>query len=242
MFDDNKYTRWYYSIIKNYVLFARGGEVHHIIPRSLGGADDAENLVRLSYRAHFVVHKLLPFMVKTDKQKGKMYAALWYMMNRKGRHKYTARYYSEIKEKYIANHPNKSDVFRAKISKAHKGKKLSAETKRKISEGRKGKKNPHTEETKRKMSESKKGKKFSEAHRAAMREAHKRRPPPSEETKAKISASVKKNHPHRGKPMSEEQKAKIRAVWARRRENAVRAARAAGSGYQADLFEAKSND
>jgi hypothetical protein len=28
-------------------------EVHHIIPRCLGGSDCAENLVKLTYREHF---------------------------------------------------------------------------------------------------------------------------------------------------------------------------------------------
>ena len=31
-------------------------EVHHIVPRSLGGADDVENLVALTIREHYVAH------------------------------------------------------------------------------------------------------------------------------------------------------------------------------------------
>ena len=34
-------------------------EKHHIIPRSIGGSDDKENLVFLSAREHFVAHQLL---------------------------------------------------------------------------------------------------------------------------------------------------------------------------------------
>ncbi len=34
-------------------------EKHHIIPRCLGGTDSKDNLVRLTYREHFVCHKLL---------------------------------------------------------------------------------------------------------------------------------------------------------------------------------------
>lgn len=34
-------------------------EVHHIVPRSLGGADTADNLVRLTPREHFLAHWLL---------------------------------------------------------------------------------------------------------------------------------------------------------------------------------------
>jgi len=37
-------------------------EVHHILPRSLGGTDDPDNLVRLTAREHFIVHYLLAKM------------------------------------------------------------------------------------------------------------------------------------------------------------------------------------
>lgn len=34
-------------------------EKHHIVPRCLGGSDDKDNLVALTYREHFLCHKLL---------------------------------------------------------------------------------------------------------------------------------------------------------------------------------------
>ena len=34
-------------------------EMHHIVPRSLGGSDDVDNLIRLTARQHFVVHWIL---------------------------------------------------------------------------------------------------------------------------------------------------------------------------------------
>lgn len=34
-------------------------ELHHIIPKSMGGSDDAENLIRLSARQHFIAHWML---------------------------------------------------------------------------------------------------------------------------------------------------------------------------------------
>lgn len=37
-------------------------EVHHIIPRCMGGGNDKDNLVRMSARAHFVAHLLLAKM------------------------------------------------------------------------------------------------------------------------------------------------------------------------------------
>jgi hypothetical protein len=35
------------------------GEKHHITPRCLGGSDDKDNIVKLTYREHFLCHKLL---------------------------------------------------------------------------------------------------------------------------------------------------------------------------------------
>lgn len=35
------------------------GEVHHILPRCLGGDDSVTNLVRLTYREHYIAHRLL---------------------------------------------------------------------------------------------------------------------------------------------------------------------------------------
>lgn len=49
-------------------------EKHHILPRSLGGDDSKENLVKLTAREHFVAHLLLAKI-----HGGKMWAALAYM-------------------------------------------------------------------------------------------------------------------------------------------------------------------
>lgn len=58
----SKYQRWYDQLMDR----ARGRkipvnytEVHHIVPRSLGGTDHEVNLVRLTYREHFIAHWLL---------------------------------------------------------------------------------------------------------------------------------------------------------------------------------------
>jgi len=49
-------------------------EVHHILPRSLGGTDEKENLVNLTAREHFIVHWLLALI-----HGGKMANAFWFM-------------------------------------------------------------------------------------------------------------------------------------------------------------------
>lgn len=64
-------------------------------------------------------------------------------------------------------------------------------------------KTPMSEETKRKISESRKGMKFSEEHKKNLKIARNKRPPFSKETREKISRANK------GKIISEEQKAKI---------------------------------
>jgi hypothetical protein len=81
----NKYTHWYYNIInaaKARPLTEDYMEEHHIIPRSLGGTNDKENLVLLTAREHFVVHHLLTKMLNGN-SKYKMYVAYWCMANYK---------------------------------------------------------------------------------------------------------------------------------------------------------------
>lgn len=64
MFTNNKYLRWYNNTIDH----AKGQhrdksqgyfELHHIIPRSLGGNDGPDNLVLLTAREHFICHMML---------------------------------------------------------------------------------------------------------------------------------------------------------------------------------------
>lgn len=49
-------------------------EIHHIIPRSLGGSDDKINLVKLTAKEHFVCHLLLSEIYPKDTFE-------WYKMN-----------------------------------------------------------------------------------------------------------------------------------------------------------------
>lgn len=34
-------------------------EIHHIFPKSMGGVDLEENLVKLTFKEHFICHRLL---------------------------------------------------------------------------------------------------------------------------------------------------------------------------------------
>ena len=103
-------------------------------------------------------------------------------------------------------HKKLSDETRRKLSEAHKGKKLSEEHRRKLSEAHKSRKRkPHSAETRRKIGEAHKGKKRpqrSEEYRRKMSEAH-RGKKFSDETRRKISEA------NNGKKRSEETRRKM---------------------------------
>jgi hypothetical protein len=82
IFIDNKYTRWYYAIISNVQSRITLGyvEKHHIIPKSLGGLNNKDNLVKLTAREHFICHWLLTKMVD-DKSRVSMAYAFMKMAN-----------------------------------------------------------------------------------------------------------------------------------------------------------------
>lgn len=62
------YSNIYYSIIENRKKYPHNGytEIHHIVPKSLGGTNDKDNLVNLSAREHFICHLLLTKMHLED--------------------------------------------------------------------------------------------------------------------------------------------------------------------------------
>jgi hypothetical protein len=68
IFIDNKYTRWYYNIVNSAKTRIPIGytEKHHIIPKSCGGDDSKDNLVRLTAKEHFICHLLLTKAVSVE--------------------------------------------------------------------------------------------------------------------------------------------------------------------------------
>jgi hypothetical protein len=200
IFIDNKYTKWYFSIIQNAQLRELPDyiykEKHHIIPRSIGGNNDSSNLVNLTAREHFVCHWLLTKMVDGD-LKSPMVYALFVM---KAGHNKQYRYTTKITGRVYANLKEVRSVL---VSKQLTGRPVSQETKNKIRDSQKGvPRKPHTEET-----------------RAKMREAHKHRKPDSNETRLKKSLAKKgKPSPLLGRPLSEEVKSKLRKPKAPRSE------------------------
>lgn len=76
------YQKIYDNLIKKRLEIPPAGrfERHHIVPKSLGGSDDKENIVKLTYREHYIAHLLL---CKIYKPKGGMdYSRMLFAFNR----------------------------------------------------------------------------------------------------------------------------------------------------------------
>jgi len=149
----NKYTKWYNQITdraRNRIVEGYT-EKHHILPRSLGGTDDAFNLVDLTAREHFVCHWLLTKMY-TGQAKSKMINALWMMQSKNEyQNRYqtniTSRVYESLRKDY-AKYISERNTGRIQPPE-EKAKQIAAITGRKRA--------PFSEEWRAKMAEKKKG-------------------------------------------------------------------------------------
>lgn len=97
-----------------------GYEVHHIVPRCLGGTDGASNLVKFTVREHYIAHWLLCKMYPME---AKIQYTFWcFMRDPHGHRKLTSRMVETIKEHYSEfrswqnkiNNPGRSENSRAK--------------------------------------------------------------------------------------------------------------------------------
>lgn len=144
MFNDSKYTTVYFNIINNakvksrikvhkssvdYIYF----ENHHIIPKSLGGGNNRENLVLLTPKEHYICHLLLTKMCRNKFHYQKMIRAWDFLSTLQNKStRLTSEMYHNLKitmsqikkEKMINNNPTMKDEVRQKISKANKGRLL----------------------------------------------------------------------------------------------------------------------
>jgi len=149
----NKYEKWYAAIIENAKQrdLDTYTETHHIMPRSLGGSDDIDNLVDLTAREHFICHWLLTKMY-TGVARLKMINAMYMMRaespnQKRYETKITARIYENIRKEYSEYI---SKLNKGRVQPAHeKAKQIAAITGRK--------RNPFSEEWRANLSAVRKG-------------------------------------------------------------------------------------
>lgn len=167
-------------------------EEHHIIPRSLGGANSKENLINLTAKEHYVAHHILSvwyrekFGEESNEYKCMVYA-WWYVCGKHKRKFISARTYESLKREIAKknsdlhsgkNHWNFgghwSDSVRKKIGDANRGRVMPPDElarRRASNAARKGNLgHKWTEEQKRRASEKLKGRVISEEQKRKQRE------------------------------------------------------------------------
>jgi hypothetical protein len=195
---NNKYSKLYYKITANAKQRITEGytESHHIIPQSLGGNNDKENLVDLTAREHFICHWLLIKMTEGDDRSKMLYA----LQGMKAENKYQQRYHTKITarvyEKYRIEHAqNHSETMKGRTP-PNKGKPMSDEQKQMLREKAKAnhaRGNIYSIESQKKRLSKIVGYKHSEETKQKQSLASKGKPkgPMSEEEKLKRSVKQK---------------------------------------------------
>jgi len=149
-------------------------ELHHIIPKSMGGSDDDSNLIRLTARQHFIAHHLL---WKSYQNKETNFA-FWAMRMKNNKNKLNSKTYSLLKKQHSLYQSDLKKIYnpmfeknaKIKISNYKKGKTLSKETKAKMSAARKGM--LKSDITKLKISKALIGKEKSVEHKLKLSKNH----------------------------------------------------------------------
>lgn len=172
-------------------------ERHHVKPRCLGGSDHKRNVVRLTYREHFLAHWLLVKMNKGDARKKMVLAFRSIAQDRRWRK--VQPWQRRISRSYAIEH---TKAARENMSRSALNKNISpeAEARRrsKISEGLKGRE--FSTESRAKSSKTQRGKKLSDDHVAALRAASQRRWARPEE-RAKMSEAARRRFEHAHLPV-----------------------------------------
>ena len=149
MYLQNKYTRWYNNIIRQAKTRTLDcyTETHHIIPRSLGGSNQKDNLVKLTAKEHFVCHHLLVYMTQGQSHYKMVFAFNRMTQCSKTQQRFipTARHYDIVRKMFaksmsatltgVKKQPL-TDEHKQKISESSRGHKKSKVTKQRMSESR----------------------------------------------------------------------------------------------------------
>lgn len=126
--NDSKYTKWYINIIQKCLetkdLSSKDIEKHHIVPESffvsrsrkgckgdiVGNPEDKNNIVRLTPRQHFIVHILLPKILKYDVHVEKAKYAITLMVNcNNGKVKINSKIYENLRTYASENNFSKTE-------------------------------------------------------------------------------------------------------------------------------------
>jgi len=121
LFLNNRYTKIYFQLIedrKNKPEPSGYCEKHHIIPRSMGGSNSKENIVKLVLRDHLFAHRLLIRMT-SGRNKSKMTLALFLMMS--GKQSSLFRIPETVRSRFVRDY---ADFMRKRV--------VSEETKEKM--------------------------------------------------------------------------------------------------------------
>ena len=113
----NKYSKTYFAKTSNAKQRTTEGytELHHIIPQSMGGSNDKENLVELTAREHFICHWLLVKMTEGDDRSKMLYALKGMKAENKHQQRYHTKITARVYETYRIEHSiNHSKVMKAK--------------------------------------------------------------------------------------------------------------------------------
>ena len=217
----SKYQTWYQNITDRARSRTLDGYVerHHVIPRSLGGSNDADNLVSLTAREHFVCHWLLTKMYTGEAKSKMIYALNGMKRNGKFTQRYetliTSRVYENLKKQFSIVHSSTMSGRTAN----NKGRPMSEEQKAKIRATKANNPFKPSDEWKAALAAKRTGQIHSNETKLKMSLAAKGKPkgPMSEDNKLKISQGTK------GKAKPPGQGAAISAT--------VAAQRAAGTHY-----------
>lgn len=117
MFKENKYTKYYTLITDAAKTRNNEGyiERHHIIPQSLGGSNDKDNLVDLTAREHFICHWLLIKMTEGEARSKMLYALHGMRAENRYQQRYSSTITARVYERYRIEHAkNHSERMKGK--------------------------------------------------------------------------------------------------------------------------------
>ena len=209
----NWYRTVYQSIIiraksrgdKNTKLNGVYTEVHHIVPKCMGGKNEDSNLCVVTFKEHVILHKILCIL---HPEIGELFHAVYLLLNLKGREYFVtvrdAEFYRKRSIEYLR------EINLGKNNPAY-GKKISEKHKQAISRANKGKKKSFL--TRQRMSNAQKGKHASKETKELLSKIHTGMKTHTEEHKKELSNKWKLNNPRAGVDMTGENNPSSRKIF-----------------------------